>query len=153
QPALGRFFDEHDAIKGAPDVVVISYGLWLDRHAGSPAAIGQPFWMNGRAHVIIGVAPRGFAFPDPDTTFYYPDKTPLQPADPSRPNRVNTFAALVRLRPEATREQAVAEGTAAARSVVRLPVTDLIFGKGGPAEVRVQSLVDEMTTSVRPALL
>jgi putative ABC transport system permease protein len=153
QPVLGRFFDEHDAITGAQGAVVISYALWQERYGASPAAIGQPFWVNGRPNVIIGVAPRGFAFPDPDTAFYGVEQAPLRPADPSRPDRVNVFHALARLRPGATREQAVAEGTAAARSFTRTAAADRLFGKGGPVEVRVQSVVDEMTASVQPALL
>ena len=61
--------------------------------------------------------------------------------------------AIARLRPGITREQASAEGTAAARSVSRPPDVDRILGKGGPVQVRVRPLVEEMTRTVRPALL
>ena len=61
--------------------------------------------------------------------------------------------AIARLRPGITREQASAEGTAAARSVTRPPDIDRILGKGGPVQVSVRPLVEEMTETVRPALL
>jgi putative ABC transport system permease protein len=61
--------------------------------------------------------------------------------------------AIARLRPGITREQASAEGTAAARSVSRPADIDRILGKGGPVQVRVRPLVEEMTQNVRPALL
>ena len=62
------------------------------------------------------------------------------------------FFALSRLKGNATPEQAAAEGTAVARGLPRPFAADLLFGKGGPVEVHVRPLVDEMTHSIRPAL-
>ncbi len=60
--------------------------------------------------------------------------------------------AIARLAPGATVAQAEAEGTALARGVDR-PRADMIFGRGGPVEVRVRPLVDQMTMRVKPALM
>jgi hypothetical protein len=122
QSAAGRFFNDDDAIEGAGSVVV------------------------------LGVAPRGFAFPDTDAAFWLPERVATKAADPAK-RRVRTQRAIARLRPGITREQAAAEGTAAARSVTRPPEIDRILGKGGPVQVRVRPLVDEMTQNVRLALL
>jgi putative ABC transport system permease protein len=61
--------------------------------------------------------------------------------------------ALARLKPGVTTAQAAAEGTSAARSITRPMAADLLFGKGGPVEVHVRRLAEEMTGSVRPALV
>ena len=60
---------------------------------------------------------------------------------------------IARLKPGLTVEQAATEGTSAARSVTRPMAAELLFGKGAPVEVRVRRLVDEMTLTVRPAML
>jgi hypothetical protein len=44
-------------------VAVISYGLWARRFGSDPDIIGKSIIINGDARQIIGVAPRGFAFP------------------------------------------------------------------------------------------
>jgi putative ABC transport system permease protein len=76
-------------------------------------------------------------------------------AKPAAPKgrRIRMLRAIARLRPGITPELASAEGTAAARSVTRPPEIDRILGKGGPVQVRVRPLVEEMTQNVRPALL
>jgi putative ABC transport system permease protein len=61
--------------------------------------------------------------------------------------------ALARLKPNATTAQAAAEGTAAARSTVRPMAANLLFGVGGPPVVHVRGMVEEMTATIRPALL
>lgn len=153
QPVIGRFFHEHEATEGADDVVVIGYGLWQELYGGSAAAVGQTLLMNGRrSRTIIGVAPRGFAFPDIDTAFWVPEVIPAKPTDLSQ-QRMSLLQVIARLKPNVTPEQAAAEATAAARGIARPVVADTLFGKGGPVEVRVRPVVDEMTTTVRPALL
>jgi predicted permease len=152
QPAAGRLFTEDDAIDGAGAAVVIGHALWRDLYAADPAAVGQMLFLNEKPHLVIGVAPRGFAFPDTDAAFWLPERVPARAADPAK-RRIRTERAIARLRPGVTPEQAAAEGTAAARGVTRPADLDGMFGKGGPVQVRVRPLVDEMTDTVRPALL
>ena len=152
QPAAGRFFHDDDAIEGADPVVVLGHGLWKDLYAASPAAIGQTLFLNEKPHLIVGVAPASFAFPDADAAFWLPERVAAKPAGPAA-RRIRMLRAIARLRPGITREQAAAEGTAVARSVIRPTGVDRILGKGGPVQVRVRPLVEEMTQNVRPALL
>jgi predicted permease len=148
-PAVGRFFNTDEAVEGAGQVVVISHRLWRSRFGGRPEAIGRSLVIGGQPHLIVGVAPPGFAFPNPDTTLWLPHV--MRPTDPQ--NRgIQIFAALARLKPGATTLQAASEGTAAARAVPRPFAADLLFGKGGPVEVHVRQVVEEMTARVRPAL-
>ena len=59
----GRTIAAADGRPGAPDVVVLSHGLWQRRFGGSPAIVGQTVTLDGRAHTIVGVMPRRFEFP------------------------------------------------------------------------------------------
>jgi putative ABC transport system permease protein len=152
RPAVGRFFHDQDAIDEAAPVVVLGYGLWTDLYAATPAVIGQTLFLNEKAHLIVGVAPPGFTFPDADAAFWLPERVETAPAHPAA-RRVRMLRAIARLRPGITPEQASAEGTAAARGVPRSTDLDRILGKGGPVQVRVHPLVEEMTQNVRPALV
>jgi predicted permease len=150
-PVAGRFFGPEEAVQGADDVVVIGQGFWQARYGADPAAVGQTIVINDRPHAIIGVAPPELTFPDPETVMWTPYVLPTAPLDEEN-SGMRVFGAVGRLAPGATPEQAAAEGTAAARGVARPFVADLLFGEGGPVEVRVRGLAEEMTAEVRPAL-
>ncbi len=156
-PLMGRFFNNKDAEEGAVPVVVLGYNLWRNRFGGDPAAVGRSLTIDGVNHEIIAVAPPGFAFPAKEVglrddrreiTLYTPFAVRPKPGA----KVIDYCDAIARLKPGATPMQAEAEGTTYARSLDR-PLADLVFGKGGQVEVRVGSLLDQMTTRVRPALL
>ncbi len=147
-PAAGRFFRDDDAVTGAARVVVISHALWQSRFGGDASAVGRTMQLDGEVHEIVGIAPAWFYFPDRDAQMWTP-----YVLSSGRPGSLSVIYAVARLKPGVTVEQAAAEGTAAARSVTRPMAADLLFGKGAPVEVRVRRLVDEMTRTVRPAML
>jgi putative ABC transport system permease protein len=147
-PAAGRFFREDEALAGASDVVVISNGLWQRRFGGQASVVGTTMMLDGRPHVIAGVAPAWFYFPDHGTEFWTPHVFPKRDS-----GSADLLWALARLKPGVSPAQAAAEGTSAARSVTRPMAAELLFGKGGPVEVHVRRLAEEMTGSVRPALV
>jgi predicted permease len=61
-PALGRFFvASEDTIPAGAPVVVLSYGFWQTRYAGSPAVLGKTIQIDRTIFTIIGVAPEDFA--------------------------------------------------------------------------------------------
>jgi len=62
RPVIGRFFtaDEDRDIGGA-NVVVLSYGYWQSKYAGSDSVLGKSMQIGPAAFTIIGVAPKGFA--------------------------------------------------------------------------------------------
>jgi predicted permease len=63
KPVLGRTYTAAEAMPGAPRVAVISHSLWLRRFGGSRDVVGKPVTLSGERYTIIGVMPRGFAFP------------------------------------------------------------------------------------------
>ncbi len=61
RPAVGRLFTQaEDEVPGRDPVVVISYGYWQRRFAGSPSAVGTTLTVNGAGLTIIGVAEQSF---------------------------------------------------------------------------------------------
>ena len=71
EPVIGRAFsrDEFDRKQA---VVVLSEGLWQERFARSPNAVGQTLEIDGTPHVVTGVMPAGFHMPTSDTRFWRP---------------------------------------------------------------------------------
>src|SRR5215216_1720566 len=59
----GRVFLPEEAQEGRGDVVLISHELWSRRFGADPNTLGSKVILNGRPHVVIGIMPRGFAFP------------------------------------------------------------------------------------------
>ncbi|MFL5582295.1 MAG: ADOP family duplicated permease, partial [Gemmatimonadaceae bacterium] len=63
RPLLGRALTESDAAPGAPRVAIIGYDLWTRRFGASPAVLGRAVTLGGERFTVVGVMPRGFAFP------------------------------------------------------------------------------------------
>ena len=63
RPILGRGFVHDDDRPGAPAVVVLAHGLWQDHFAADPHIVGRAVRVNGAPATVVGVMPRGFAFP------------------------------------------------------------------------------------------
>src|SRR5690606_10721996 len=60
QPAVGRFFTpDEDALHATP-VAVLGWDRWQSAHGGAPDVLGTTIDLDGVAHTVIGVAPRGF---------------------------------------------------------------------------------------------
>jgi putative ABC transport system permease protein len=58
--SLGRLFAPGEGGREAQPEAVIGYGLWRRVFGGRRAALGRTLDLNGRAFVVVGVAPRGF---------------------------------------------------------------------------------------------
>jgi hypothetical protein len=63
RPFLGRFFLPSEYETVVQPVMVISHELWQRRFNAVPHVIGERFQLNGRAVVLVGVAPPDFAWP------------------------------------------------------------------------------------------
>ncbi|MFN7935466.1 MAG: ABC transporter permease [Bryobacteraceae bacterium] len=64
EPALGRLFRDEEEIAGRNRVAILSHGLWQRRFGAAPDVIGKTATLNGEAHSIIGVMPKGMEFPE-----------------------------------------------------------------------------------------
>jgi putative ABC transport system permease protein len=147
-PHRGRFFRDEEAQEGRDAVVVLSHALWQERFGGRDDVLGRRVRIDDRDVEIVGIAGPGFAFPTHEARLWTPQVRP-----PRTTAKIQVFPAIGRLKPGVTAARAASEATAATRGVDRPPVADLLFGKGGPVEVRVVSALDDVTGGVKPALV
>jgi len=64
QPELGRTFLPDDELPGSPRVAVISHEYFVKRFNANRASIGATIRVDSIPTKVIGVMPRGFAFPN-----------------------------------------------------------------------------------------
>src|SRR5256712_464934 len=62
-PSLGRDFRPRDHLPGGEQVALIGYGVWQRDFGGMPDIVGKALKINGTPATIVGVMPKGFAFP------------------------------------------------------------------------------------------
>ncbi|HKI01149.1 MAG TPA: ABC transporter permease [Thermoanaerobaculia bacterium] len=105
QPLLGNTFGEADDKPGAPQVVVLSYGVWRRNFGGDPAIIGKSIDVNLTGRTVLGVMPPGFEFPEKADLW-----SPLR-LDPANLQwRQNHYIEVIaRLKPGITIDQATAD--------------------------------------------
>ena len=109
QPMLGRGFRSDEDQFGAPDVVLLSHGLWQRKFLGDSSILGQTITINGRAHTVVGVMPPRFQFPG--TAQLWVPVTPLEQKS-ARGNR--SLSLVARLAPGASLDTAHRDLAAAA---------------------------------------
>ena len=68
-PVLGTGFTSRDARRGAPAVMMISYGLWQRRFGAARDVVGHVANVDGYPRTIVGVVPKNVDIPmlDPDS--------------------------------------------------------------------------------------
>jgi predicted permease len=57
---LGTLFDRHEDERGAPNVAIITDGLWKSRFGSDPRIVGQGITLNTARFTVIGVVPQEF---------------------------------------------------------------------------------------------
>ncbi|MFI5177834.1 MAG: ABC transporter permease [Vicinamibacterales bacterium] len=112
-PMLGRDFTAEDNTPGAEKVAIIGYGLWQRDFGGSPEVVDRVVRINGKAATIIGVMPKGFAFPQNEELWIplYSEFPPRPRNDPAQ----NSPSVLGVLKAGVSLDQANAEFTQIAR--------------------------------------
>jgi hypothetical protein len=71
KPLLGRFFIDGDYTSGPKGVAVLSHRYWVERFQSAPTVIGSVVEVDGRALIIVGVAPPAFQ-PDRGGSLWIP---------------------------------------------------------------------------------
>lgn len=100
-PILGHGFTVEDDRPGAGQVVLLGYDLWTRRYHGDARIIGESILINGKPHVVIGVMPAGFAFPNNQRLWI-----PLAPVASQDPRSARSLFAFGRMKPGVTIERA-----------------------------------------------
>jgi predicted permease len=104
QPQRGRLFVEQDSEPGQERKVVVSHGLWQRKLAGRQDVVGQDLRINGLQYSIVGIAPPGFRFVNPDVELWVPAVFPPEERADNR-RHSNNWQQIARLKPGATRQQ------------------------------------------------
>jgi putative ABC transport system permease protein len=145
RPAVGRLLTETDDVVGG-DAIVISYSLWQRTFGGDSAVVGRVIHGAGRgkAFRIVGVMPRGFAFPG-KAEVWVPTLT-VMPGAASNEGQW-PYNLVGRMRAGVSAEQVRAE---LARYLARKA-----YVPGEPRDVRasVRSIESLIVGDVKPALL
>jgi len=105
RPLMGRYLEEGDEREGAPWVVVIGEVVWRNRFAGDPTILGRTIQLGATPHSIVGVMPKGFAFPV-NHHLWVPLRAGVAPSAPLTGPDLSVFG---RLAPGATLKSAQAE--------------------------------------------
>ena len=152
-PALGRDFEASDDVFHGPRVVILSTGLWQRRYGGDPGTIGHGITLDGDSYEVVGVMPRGFEnVLAPSAEIWSPMQYNAgNITDLTSPEWGHHLRMFGRLRPGVSKENAAQELRAIAGTpVAEFPRVSWAALKSG---FMVDSLQDEMTRGVRPALL
>jgi putative ABC transport system permease protein len=138
-PLMGRDFTPADNASGAGKVAIIGYGIWQRDFGGAADIVGKGVRINGKAATVVGVMPRGFAFPTNEDIWL-----PLYSEFPPKPrNDPAAIAPAVMglLKDGVSLDQANAEATTIARRfAAAYPETNKQFNTG-----QVQHLLDSFT--------
>lgn len=68
--AHGRTFLAEEEIPGNDAVVLLSHGLWQRRFEADPGVLGRSIELGGLPHLVVGVMPPDFRFPDRATELW-----------------------------------------------------------------------------------
>ena len=151
RPVLGRDFDPSDDQFNGPKVAIISDGLWRRRFGSDTKIVGQQIMLDANPYTVIGVMPGAFENLLATSAQLW---TPLQ-YDKSLPPEGREWGhhlrMVGRLRSGVGTDQAKRDLNVIARTPVqefsRPPHASLDSG------LIINSLQDDMTSGVRPALL
>jgi len=138
-PIMGRDFTAADNTPGAAKVALIGYGIWQRDFGGVGDIVGKNVRINGKPATIVGVMPKGFAFPA-NEEIWLPLFSEFPPTPRNDPANINP-AVLGTLKPGVSLDQANAEFTALAQRLAKeFPDTNKQFNTG-----QVQRLIEAFT--------
>ena len=143
-PLLGRGFTANEQRQGSENVAILSHGLWMSQFGGNPGVCGTTIRIGNVPHVVVGVMPANFEFPQTAQLW-----TPLVIDNELRTNRrAHVLHVIGRLDTNATAAQAEGELRGFVQAVQEQnPGIDPGF------QIAVGTLKERITAPVRPALL
>ncbi len=147
-PLLGRTFTEAEGLAGGPAVVILSEGLWRQTFHSDPHIVGQVVKLSNKPHMVVGVMPASFGFPEQLGAADLGKGVwlPLQPTPEMLKDRgYNFFQVVGKLRPGVTLAQAQKELDAIGAHIPKNAVEDKF-------EFSVWPYQEVLTGPVRPVL-
>ncbi len=151
-PALGRHFTAAEDLPQGARVVWIDHDLWQRHFGGDPLVIGRRVNLEGIAHEVVGVLPKGFEIHLPAEAFFVKRPQLWKPAriDFARlpPRNWTAWTALGKIRRGVSLAQAREEMTAMGETL-RLEVPEF---SAGDLRVTLVPLEEDVVKGVRGGL-
>ncbi len=122
RPRIGRTFGDPDMQSDAPNVALISHGLWKTRYGGDASVLEQDIRLDEQLYRIVGVMRPGFRVPRGTHEVWLPLR-----ADGREPDTSRRVTALGVLKQDAGLEAATGEMVGLARA---LQASDALLARG-----------------------
>ncbi len=153
EPVTGRDLQASDEAFLGPKVALLSYGLWHRRFAGDQTIVGRRIMLDGDSYTVVGVMPHGFEnVLAPSAEIW----TPLQ-YDPGHVSDFDTgeWGHHLRMAGRLRADVGISRAAQELNGIARIQIPE--FPRPPWASLKngfiVNSLQDEVTRAVRPALL
>lgn len=148
RPELGRLPREDELVRGGRDrVVMLTHDFWMREFAGDRAIVGQSVTLGAEPFEVLGVLPRGLAFPARDVDVFVPYSTIPDQSIP-RLRAVRVLDVVARARPGVEMAQVQAELNGIAARLAREYPENAAW-----AATLVKPLREAITGEVRTGLL
>ena len=144
EPILGRVFSAQEATPGRDGVALISEALWRQRFSGDEEVLGKKLLLDGKSHLVIGVLPSRFSFPEPTVQVWVPL---VFTGDALTNVGTHMLEVVGRLRPGVSPEAASEEATALLATILTESPLE-----HRPHAVHLAPLHEELVGEVRPGL-
>ena len=111
-PQLGRLFVAADEQAGHAPAAVLSDALWRRKFGADPSLVGRQVNLDGKSYTVVGIAPRGFQYPDKTEAWLPPLKLAPQINDrlePTQRRGMGYLSAIALLKHGVTLTQAASE--------------------------------------------
>jgi putative ABC transport system permease protein len=136
-PARGRAFEPAEDFAGGPPVAIVSDAYWRTELGADPSVLGRTLQVDHKPVVVVGVLPRGVAFPRLERyELYLP--LAVTPEEAALKAARSGFYGIARLRPGVTIAAARAEMDSIVRAtngygIVADPLLRWLTGEAAPA--------------------
>ncbi len=144
QPILGRALQPADETPGSDNVIVVSFAAWQRLFGADPQVIGRALTLDTRVYSVVGVMPRGFAYPNAQTDFWKPLVFPV-------PSQILGLQVIARLRDGVSTSAAEEEANNLGRELRGESPTDP--RPAGPPRIELVSVKEELVAPIRLPLV
>jgi len=149
-PIYGRVFRDDENDPGRNRVVLLGEDVWRNVYASDPQIVGKTMTIKSQAYTIVGVMPRGFAFPaDKQMEILVPAAIPAVARSAMNGKEILSGNVYARLPEGMTAEQL----TAAFNRTQAIVAKQVVGDEGVPTRVSVTGYQQSLSNDTRKPLM